>query len=190
MELILEHMIGITMDTTQKCALMNIKAAGGTRGMHFARRPILMESTITLLDLKRQESSGLECLKYPTILWKKFEWWYDNQHLYNRYQLVGSSATMLPRIFKLKKQWFLLINWICIGVVQFSESSNPLKMFYSSLNWVCRSNWYDIVYIVFHVQLLYKRQILDQRDDINFTFILYSRWSMFLFLYMSGELEA
>ena len=68
MELISEHLIEITMDTTQKCALMNIKEGGGTPGMLIARKPTSMESTITLLEMTRQEFSGFGCLECPMIL--------------------------------------------------------------------------------------------------------------------------
>ena len=66
MELILEHLIEIMMDTTQKSALMIIKEGGGTPGMRFARKPTSMESTITLPEMTRQEFSGFGCLDRHT----------------------------------------------------------------------------------------------------------------------------
>ena len=68
MELISEHLIETTMDTTQKAALMIIEVDGGMTGLLSARRAISMESTITLYELIRQGFSGLGCLECPMKL--------------------------------------------------------------------------------------------------------------------------
>ena len=68
MELISEHLIETTMDTTQNVALMIIEVDGGMTGLLSARRAISMESTIILHELIRQGFSGLGCLECPMKL--------------------------------------------------------------------------------------------------------------------------